>query len=108
MNIKPTLQGLKAACLEAIEDERTALDAVVRCQKALLQAQTVLVGAKVRAREARELLRTTEQQIVRDEITSREVEIALMKGIVLQLGGTLTPEIKRAIADSPSLAKFQP
>lgn len=108
MNLKATIEGYKAACIEAAEEESMARLAVETARANLRRAETVLIGAKERSIQAREALRQFEDRRVYDEVTSREVEIALMKGVTLHQGEELTQELKDMLRYAPALERFQP
>jgi folate-dependent phosphoribosylglycinamide formyltransferase PurN len=93
MNIRPTIEGLKAACVQATEDEAFAREAVSRARKALERAESALIGARENARKAREALREFESSVYAPEITSREVDILAMQGYQVEVGAPLTDEI---------------
>lgn len=94
MTLKPTIEGFIASSAEAEDDVRELSLKVQIAQRDLRRAQTALVGAKERARKAREELRQFKAQRVYEEVTAREVQIAHMKGFEIGLGNELTAEIK--------------
>jgi folate-dependent phosphoribosylglycinamide formyltransferase PurN len=99
MNIRPTIEGLKAACVQAAEDEAFAREAVARARKALERAESALIGARENSRKAREALREFESSRYAPEITSREVDILAMQGYHAEVGAPLTDEIIRLIRE---------
>ena len=90
MQLKMTLEGLKAACVEAVEEEKLARVAADNARRDFEKAQDVLLGAKLRAEEAKGILRKFEDNQVREEVTQREVDIALMKGLQFHVGEEYT------------------
>lgn len=104
MNIRPTLEGLKAACVQAAEDEAFAREAVARARKALERAESALIGTRENARKAREALREFERNTYSPEITSREVDILAMQGYHTEVGSPLTDEIVRLIREGSCAA----
>ena len=103
MQLKATLEGLKAACVEAVEDEKLARVSADNARKAFEKAQDVLLGAKLRATEAKDLLRKIEERQVHEEITQREVDIALMKGLNFTAGEEYTAEKKSLLRTTKAL-----
>ncbi|MFA6270669.1 MAG: hypothetical protein WC657_05700 [Candidatus Paceibacterota bacterium] len=106
MQLKATIEGLKAACVEAVEEEKLARASADNARKAFDKAQDVLLGAKLRAAEAKDLLRQFENRQVHEEITQREVDIALMKGLEYQVGDEYTQEKKNLLRDTPALERW--
>jgi hypothetical protein len=107
MSAKSTIEGLIDAACEANANVLHALRKVELARADLVKAETSLVGAKCHAREAEEILRLARAREPREEVTSREVEIARMKGIVLSQGDTLTAALKAQLRDTPALPQFQ-
>jgi len=108
MQLKSTIEGLKAACVEAVEDEKQARISVESARKVFILAQDALLGAKLRAEEAKNILRSFEERQVHEEVTQREVEIALMKGLTFVEGEEYTSAMKALIRETPPLPDFEP
>ena len=92
MQLRPTIEGLKAACVEAVEEEKLARVTADNARKAFEYAQDALLGAKLRAEEAKGILRKFEESQIREEVTQREVDIALMKGLLFTVGEEYTQQ----------------
>lgn len=107
MSAEATIKGYMDAALAAEDDVLYAQVKVSIAQREVVKAQTTLVGARERAREAREVLRLAQSREVREEVSSRDVEIAHMKGIVLSVGDLLTPSVKALLRETPALPRFQ-
>jgi hypothetical protein len=102
-----TLEGYLTAQAEAQDDARAIALAIARLKRDLTKFETVLVGAKERERKASEAIYAFRSQEVRTEITSREVEIAYMKGIILHVGDSLTNGVKGLLRDSGMSVSMQ-
>lgn len=67
---------------------------IKQIKKELSQAESELVGARERILALREVVRITNSQKVVEEVFSREVQIAHMKGHEIEKGDVLTAEIR--------------
>lgn len=99
--MNPTIAGLIDAAHEAQAEVRSAIRGVELAKREVTKKETALVGAKVRAREAEEILRLARSSEVVYYVTQREVDLAAMKGIYLAVGQELTPDIKEALRCEP-------
>lgn len=103
MQLRPTIEGLKAACVEAVEEEKLARVTADNARKAFENAQDALLGAKLRAEEAKGILRKFEESQIREEVTQREVDIAMMKGLQFTAGEEYTQEKRDLLRTTEAL-----
>ena len=102
-----SITGYMDALHDAGQEVLLARLKIENIKRDLVKAETALMAAKERAREAQQVLCQVESTQVREEITSREVEIARMKGIVLNKGDKLTRAIKQLLRETPALPQFK-
>lgn len=66
-------------------------------RRELAEAESKLVGARETIRHLREQVRIDASKEVREELTSRDVEILRARGYVVSHGDVITPDIKSAL-----------
>jgi phage shock protein A len=93
-HIESTLAGYQEAVAEAGDDLREIDLQIAALKRNLEKLRDKKIEAQVRLSKHQEELRIASSRLVREEVTSREVEIAWMKGIRLNVGDKLTREVK--------------
>jgi len=101
-----TIKGYMDACLESESEVEEILLKITAVRRELIKLDSDLVGAKERAKAAKEVLRLAASQEVIEYVTPREREIAHMKGLTLNVGDPLSLEEKQELFRTPALEQF--
>ena len=92
--IKGTIEGYLAASADAADELRQIDISIALVKRDLEKLVTQRIGAKMKADTYRELARVEQSRMVCEEVTQREVDIALMRGVTLTVGDELIPSVK--------------
>jgi hypothetical protein len=99
MNITATISGYMASAHEAESDVEEIQYRIASTQKELHKLNTLLIGARERVRESREVLRLAKEQDTREEISHRVRDILSMKGIPVVVGDELTQSVRELLGN---------